>query len=94
MQWKRLEEKTQMCRQLADTFKRLHPSDERQHEVPTFETSLFHKHLPSDNIIFCCKFMQDEQYHREITSIDTGEELSFDHTFKVAANIIEYVSTL
>ena len=32
--------------------------------------------------------MENEQYFkREIQCVDTGEELSFDHTFKIATNI-------
>ena len=92
MRWKKYEEKVQMYRQFVDVHKRLHSAgDERQLEIPNFEMSIFYKFLPSDDIIgkcFVSKFMQDEQYYRsEIMSIDTGEELSFDHTFKVAANI-------
>lgn len=91
MRWKKFEEKTQMFRQFADAHRRLHACEERQCVIPSFETSMFYKFLPSDDLISKCfvsKFMQDEQYYRrEIMSTDTGEELSFDHTFKVAANI-------
>ena len=46
---------------------------------------------PSNDIIakvVLAKFLKDERlYLAEITSIPVGESISFDHTFKVAANI-------
>ena len=58
---------------------------------PTFEASTNYKFLPGDDIIskcFVAKFLEDENsYKAEIQSTDTGAVLSFDHTFKVAANI-------
>ena len=46
---------------------------------------------PSNDLLskcFLARFLRDEQlYIREITSIDTSESISFDHTFKVATNI-------
>ncbi len=47
--------------------------------------------LPSFDLIakcFLAKFREDEnQYHFNIQSVDTGNSISFDHTFKVASNI-------
>ena len=46
---------------------------------------------PSNDLLakcFLAKFLQDEQlYLKEMTAIPTGDSISFDHTFKVAANI-------
>ena len=46
---------------------------------------------PSNDIIskcFLARFLQDEQmYIKDMTAIPTGKSISFDHTFKVAANI-------
>ena len=46
---------------------------------------------PSNDIIskcFLARFLQDEQmYIKDMTTIPTGKSISFDHTFKVAANI-------
>lgn len=46
---------------------------------------------PSNDVIakvVLAKFLKDEKlYLAEITSIAVGESISFDHTFKVAANI-------
>ena len=48
-------------------------------------------HVPSNDIIAKCflsKFLEDEPHYRHnIRSTDTGHALSFDHTFKIAANI-------
>lgn len=46
---------------------------------------------PSNDLIskcFLARFVEDEKvYIREMMAIPTGETISFDHTFKVAANI-------
>ena len=93
MRWKKYEEKTQMYQQTLESYKKSHKGEDIENaaQVPTFEMSTHYKHLPSDDIIskcFVAKFMDKElDYKREVQSIDTGEELSFDHTFKVATNI-------
>ena len=67
------------------------PSPMHSHGIPTFETSTYYKCLPSDDIIgkcFVANFLENEQhFKREIQCVGTGEELSFDCTFKVATNI-------
>lgn len=38
--------------------------------------------------MFLARFLQDKQvYLKEMMAVPTGETISFDHTFKVAANI-------
>lgn len=82
MRWKKYEEKRQLYLQMVDAH---------APEIPTFESSTYYKYLPSDDTIskcFMANFLENEQYFkREIQSVDTGEELSFDHTFKIASNI-------
>ena len=99
MRWKKYEEKRQLYQQMVDSYKQLHQIECEQvvgnahtHEfIPTFEHSIYYKCLPSDDIIgkcFLANFLENEQYFkREIQCVDTGEELSFDHTFKIATNI-------
>ena len=56
---------------------------------PSFQ-SFWEKHLPSDIIrkYFLAKFIQEEQaYIADIQSVHPEENLSFDHTFKIASNI-------
>ena len=53
----------------------------------TFKMSLL-SNSPSNDIISKGQFMNDEHlYLQHINSIPTGTSISFDHTFKVAANI-------
>ena len=97
MRWKKYEEKRQLYQQMVDTYKQFHQMEAdyegltvHAHEIPTFETSTYYKCLPSDDIIgkcFVANFLENEYFKREIQSVDTGEGLSFDHTFKIATNI-------
>ena len=51
----------------------------------TFEQ---HQHLVVQVMMILAKFLNDEKiYLTEICKISVGESISFDHTFKVAANI-------
>ncbi len=67
-------------------------------EYPVFTelNSIGENHVPSNDIIAKCflsKFLENEAHYRHnIHSTDTGHALSFDHTFKIAANI-GYVRT-
>ena len=75
---------------MMDNYKQLHQVEGNVHThefIPTFQHSMYYKYLPSDDIIGKC-FLENEQYFkREIQCVDTGEDLSFDHTFKIATNI-------
>ncbi len=59
-------------------------------EFPSFKDTAA-KYLPSDDLLrecFISNFITSEDsYKRYIQSMNTGSSLSFDHTFKVAANI-------
>ena len=59
-------------------------------QTSDFLTSQYYK-IPSNDLIskcFLARFLQDEQvYLKEMMAVPTGETISFDHTFKVAANI-------
>ncbi len=96
MRWKKYEEKRQLYQHMVDSYKQSHQIEMEGNVhtyelIPTFEDSIYYKCLPSDDIIgkcFLANFLENEQYfRREIQCVDTGEELSFDHTFKIATNI-------
>ena len=79
-----------------DTFTRLQELHQVQHNMlgdtkvcETEDKRLLYS--PSNDLItkiVLAKFLKDERlYLAEITSFPVGESISFDHTFKVAANI-------
>ena len=76
-----------------DTFARLQELHQVQHNIQGDTEVCKTKHngllnSPSNDLIVLAKFLKDERlYLAEITSIPVGETISFDHTFKVAANI-------
>ena len=79
-----------------DTLARLQELHQVQHNIlgDTEVCETENKRLlysPSNDLIakiFLAKFLKDERlYLAEITSVPVGESISFDHTFKVAANI-------
>ena len=63
---------------------------EESHVIASFQDSAA-KYLPSDDLLrecFVANFLTNEHcYKTYIQSLNTGTALSFDHTYKVAANI-------
>ena len=62
-----------------------------EHPVFAELNIIVEKHVPSNDIIAKCflsKFLENEAHYRHnIHSTNTGHAPSFDHTFKIAANI-------
>lgn len=90
MRWDNFIRRKSIYDSTVEEFKK---SAQEQVECPEFASfeTLQMTLLPSDNTIsncFLAQFLEDEMdYLQSIQSVDTGDSLSIDHTFKIATNI-------
>lgn len=85
--WQRFEEQKQIY---LDTYRKATKDSNAVLEFPSFKDT-GGKCLPSDDLLrecFIANFLISEDLYKKcIQSVNTGNSLSFDHTYKVCANI-------
>ena len=87
LRWKRFEERKLTYSLISS---RLEDNGQSMLDIPSYEGSAAN-FLPSDDLLrqcFLSSFLVNElSYISSIQTIDTGDTLSFDHTYKIASNV-------